>query len=84
MKCEDVVICIFTNYTIKKGALPYTLIGVVEEVLFQHQCLASILSSKIPVTHIVDKELVYHPILHYVSMHPTKFFLEKMGAKQGC
>ena len=23
--------------------------------------------------------LVYHPLLHYVSMHPTTIFLEKMG-----
>ena len=32
----------------------------------------------------MDKELVYHPLLHYVSMHPTTIFLEKMGGKQGC
>ena len=37
------------HYTVKNGALRYTLIGVVEEVLLQHPCLASIFSSKIPV-----------------------------------
>ena len=36
-------------YTVKNGVLRYTLIGVVEEVLFQHPCLAPIFSSKIPV-----------------------------------
>ena len=35
--------------TVKNGVLRYTLIGVVEEVLYQHPCLAPIFSSKIPV-----------------------------------
>ena len=36
-------------YTVKNGVLQYTLIGVVEEVLFQHPCLAPIFSRKIVV-----------------------------------
>ena len=31
-------------YTVKNGVLRYTLIGVVEDVLFQHPCLAPIFS----------------------------------------
>ena len=41
------------THTVKNGVLRYTLIGVVEEVLFQHPCLASIFSSKIPVECIL-------------------------------
>ena len=37
------------TFTVKNGVLWYTLIGVVEEVLFQHPCLVSIFFSKIPV-----------------------------------
>ena len=36
-------------YTVKNGVLRYTLIGVVEEVLFQHPCLTTIFSRKIVV-----------------------------------
>ena len=39
----------YGNNTVKNGVLWYTLIGVVEEVLLQHPCLASIFSRKIPV-----------------------------------
>ena len=41
------------GHTVKNGVLRYTSIGVVEEVLFQHPCLASIFSSKIPVECIL-------------------------------
>ena len=34
------------TYTVKNGALRYTLIGVVEEWPLQHPCLAPIFSSK--------------------------------------
>ena len=37
------------EHTVKNGVKRYTLIDVVEEVLFQHPCLASIFSCKIPV-----------------------------------
>ena len=37
------------RYTVKNGVLRYTLIGVVEEVLFQHPCFTSIFSRKIVV-----------------------------------
>ena len=38
-----------TSHTVKNGVLRYTLICVVEEVLFQHPCLAPIFSRKIVV-----------------------------------
>ena len=44
--CVCVCVCVCT---VKNGALRYTLISVVEEVLFQHPCLASIFSRKIVV-----------------------------------
>ena len=37
---------------LKMGRYRYTLIGVIEEVLLQHPCLASIFSSIIPVEYI--------------------------------
>ena len=40
---------LLTLCTVKNVLLHYTLIGVVEEVLFQHPCLAPIFSRKIVV-----------------------------------
>ena len=61
-------------YTVKNGVLRYTLIGVVEEVLFQHPCLTSIFLQK-------NCSWVH---VHNVGIHSTGILLEIMEAKQGC